>query len=72
MFGEFVHSYESRQALAILFQLPQDERDALTMQVLEELSIPEIAEVLGRSYAGTNSLLQRARERVRKIAEKQK
>ena len=71
MFGALVQSTESQQALAILFQLPPDERDALTLQVLEELSIPEIAEVLGRTYAGTNSLLQRARERVRKIAEKQ-
>ncbi len=65
LFDEFVESYESRQAMQILFSLPEEERDALSMQVLEEMSIAEIAEVIGRSYPATNSLLQRARKRVR-------
>lgn len=63
--GEFVAGFESRQALAILNSLPPDERDALSLQILEELPIEEIAVVIGRSYAATNSLLQRARNRVR-------
>ena len=65
MFAEFVASYESRQAMQLLFSLPEDERDALSMQILEEMSIDEIAQVIGRSYDATNSLLQRARKRVR-------
>ena len=65
IFAQFVASYESRQAMQMLFSLPEDERDALSMQVLEEMSIAEIAEVIGRSYPATNSLLQRARRRVR-------
>ena len=68
LFAEFVASFESREAIRVLFSLPEDERDALSMQVLEEMSIAEIAEVIGRSYAATNSLLQRARSRVREIS----
>jgi RNA polymerase sigma-70 factor (ECF subfamily) len=68
--AEFEGNYESRQAVAVLLALPDDERDALAMQILEDLSITEIAAVLGRSYAATNSLLQRARDRVHKLTEK--
>ena len=65
LFEEFVVSFESQEAMRVLFSLPEEERDALSMQVLEEMSIAEIAEVIGRTYAATNSLLQRARNRVR-------
>ena len=69
---EFEQSYESRRALAVLFSLPDAERDALALQALEGLSIEEIAEVLGRSHSATNSLLQRARTRVRETVERQR
>ena len=67
LFAEFVASFESKEAMQILFSLPEDERDALSMQILEEMSIGEIAEVIGRSYAAANSLLQRAREGFREL-----
>jgi RNA polymerase sigma-70 factor (ECF subfamily) len=42
--------------------LPELQRDALLLQTLEDLSIPEIAQVLGKSVSATNSLLGRARQ----------
>jgi RNA polymerase sigma-70 factor, ECF subfamily len=46
----------------ILDALPNDQREALLLQHLEDLSIAQIAGVLGKSHAATNSLLQRARQ----------
>jgi RNA polymerase sigma-70 factor, ECF subfamily len=45
----------------LLARLPEPQREALLLQVRHDLSIREIAQVLGRSEAATNSLLQRAR-----------
>jgi RNA polymerase sigma-70 factor (ECF subfamily) len=66
---DFVTHTEIAQASAILARLPIDERDALIMSVVDELSIAEIGEVLGRSEKATNSLLGRARKRVRRLTE---
>lgn len=66
---DFVTQTEMAQASAILARLPADERDALLMSVVDELSIAEIGEVLGRSEKATNSLLGRARKRVRRLTE---
>lgn len=66
--GDFVHRAEADQAATLVARLPQDERDALLMQILEEMPIEEIAAVLGRSPKATNSLLGRARTRVRRLA----
>ncbi len=53
---------ERRQVLwRLLDTLNADAREALLLQHLENLSIAEIAQVLGRSPAAINSLLQRAR-----------
>jgi RNA polymerase sigma-70 factor, ECF subfamily len=45
----------------LLERLPALQREALVLQVRQGLSIREIAQVLGRSEAAANSLLQRAR-----------
>ena len=45
----------------ILDSLSADQREALLLQHLEDLSVAQIAHVLGKSHAATNSLLQRAR-----------
>ncbi|RYG45498.1 RNA polymerase sigma factor [bacterium] len=68
--GDFVRRAEADRAAALVARLPENERDALLMQVLEELPIEEIAAVLGRSTKATNSLLGRARTRVRRLAAK--
>ena len=50
-------------------KLPVDERDVMLMQVVDEMSIEEIAAVMGRSVKATNSLLGRARTRIRQQLE---
>lgn len=49
--------------------LPQAQRDALLLQALEELSVQEIAQVMGRSQGSVKALLQRAKERIRLVCE---
>jgi RNA polymerase sigma-70 factor (ECF subfamily) len=54
---------EARQVLgALLTRLNADQREALMLQYWEQLSVAEIAVVMGRSPASVKSLLQRARE----------
>jgi RNA polymerase sigma-70 factor, ECF subfamily len=64
---EFVSFAEANEAYAVVMRLPADERDAILMQVLEELPVEEIAPVIGRSVKATHSLLQRARSRISKM-----
>jgi RNA polymerase sigma-70 factor (ECF subfamily) len=45
----------------LLSGLPEPQREALLLQVEQDLSIREIAKVLGRSEAAADSLLQRGR-----------
>ena len=72
LLAEFEAAHMSRQALKILERLRPSERDALLMQVLEQMSIAEIASVLGRSHAGANSLLERAKQKIRGYIEEPK
>jgi RNA polymerase sigma factor (sigma-70 family) len=55
------HDEARREMRKLLAGLPEAQREALMLQVVHDLSIREIAEVIGRSEAATNSLLQRAR-----------
>jgi RNA polymerase sigma-70 factor (ECF subfamily) len=53
---------EARRVIRHLVdQLNQDQREALLLQYVEELSVAEIAVIMGRSTAAIDSLLQRAR-----------
>jgi RNA polymerase sigma factor (sigma-70 family) len=53
---------EARQVLqALIARLSADQREALLLQSMEQLSVAEIAQVMGRSPASVKSLLQRAR-----------
>lgn len=65
----FVHAAEVDEAVGIVLSLPDDQRDVFLMQVLEQMSIDEIAQVMGRSGAAVNSLLQRARARIQRTLE---
>ena len=69
LLAEFEAAHMSRQALEVLERLRPDERDAFLMQVLEQMSIAEIAAVLDRSHAGANSLLERAKRKIRRYIE---
>jgi RNA polymerase sigma-70 factor (ECF subfamily) len=55
------HAEARREMRKLLAGLPEAQREALLLQVVHDLSIREIAQVLGRSEAAANSLLQRAR-----------
>lgn len=46
----------------VLAQLPDDQRTALVLKYMNELSTEEVAQVLGRTVTAANSLLQRSRE----------
>jgi len=47
---------------ALLAELPHDQSEALVLKYANGLSTREVADVLGKSEAAANSLLQRARE----------
>ena len=57
------------RARALLAALPDQERWALSLQVVDELTVAEVAELLGRSVDATTSLLARARRRLRTVLE---
>lgn len=57
---------ESGRALAALTAVPSPQREALALRHLDGLSVPEVAEALGRSVEATESLLARGRVRFRK------
>lgn len=46
--------------------LPPHQRDAFLLQTLEDLSVEEIAQVMGRTRGSVKALLQRARETLRR------
>lgn len=49
------------QIREVLAGLKDEQREALLLKYVEELSVAEIAQVMNRSHAAANSLLQRAR-----------
>jgi RNA polymerase sigma-70 factor (ECF subfamily) len=59
---EAVQHEEARQMMQkLIADLPEPQREVLLLQVVDDLPIREIAQVIGRSEAAVNSLLQRAR-----------
>ena len=60
-----LHQQEARRHIrALVDNLRPDQREALLLQYVEELSIVEIAAVMQRSPHAVNSLLQRARANI--------
>lgn len=47
-----------------LASMPEHEREVLLLRYNEGFSVSEIAEIMGRTYKGTESLLSRARKRL--------
>ncbi len=71
--GDFNHpgvQQERKEDAAILFkmveQLPENQRTAFILNKVEELSYREIAAVLNSSESAVDSLLQRAKQNLRK------
>jgi RNA polymerase sigma-70 factor (ECF subfamily) len=55
-----------QQALSALASVPASQRAALVLRHLDGLSVPEVAEALGRSVEATESLLARGRRHFRR------
>jgi RNA polymerase sigma-70 factor (ECF subfamily) len=53
--------------VAALRQLPAIERTALVLRYLDDLSVREVAQMLGRSVDATDALIRRAKERFRSV-----
>jgi RNA polymerase sigma-70 factor, ECF subfamily len=60
---------DAEAARAFLCELPPDYRSVLTLRYLDDLSVPETADLIGRSVHATESLLARARTAFRDIYE---
>jgi len=61
---------EARRVMRrLLDSLPEPQREALLLQVEHDLSIREIAQMMGRSEAAANSLLQRARASIFRLGQ---
>lgn len=61
--------YEEDEALALLVQLPAKYRQALHLYYYEELSVQEVATVMGSKEGTVKSLLHRGRKRLRALWE---
>ncbi len=59
----------AEQARWLLSCLPEQERLALALHTVDQLSIAEVANLIGRSVEATNSLVARARRRLRNVLE---
>jgi RNA polymerase sigma factor (sigma-70 family) len=71
---DFFHpgvAIENKESAALLFsaidRLPEKQKAVIVLQNLEDLSMKEIAEVLGTSASAVESLLSRARENLKKM-----
>jgi RNA polymerase sigma-70 factor, ECF subfamily len=64
-----VHDLDA--AHAALWRLSVPQRLALTLRYLDGLSVPEVAEQLGRTVHGTETLLVRARAALRRVYEEE-
>jgi RNA polymerase sigma-70 factor (ECF subfamily) len=64
-----LHKEAGRVMRHLLERLPEPQREALLLQVEHGLSIREIAQVMGRSEAAANSLLQRARASIFRLGQ---
>jgi len=53
------------EATAALAGLPEAQRLAVVLRYVDDLSVPEVAELIGRSVHATESLLARARSTLR-------
>jgi RNA polymerase sigma-70 factor (ECF subfamily) len=64
---DFDARFERTRARAVLARLGPHHRSALTLRYLDGLSVPEVAELLGRTVHATEALLVRARNAFRAL-----
>jgi RNA polymerase sigma-70 factor (ECF subfamily) len=64
-----VEAGQIKQVLRAMERLPKNERQALLLSAMDELSTAEIGDILGRSESSVRSLLFRARAHLRQRLE---
>ena len=62
-----LRTLEEERVRWLLAQLPPDQREVLTLRLLGDLTIAQIAEALGRSVGATKALQRRGLNRLRSI-----
>lgn len=55
-----------REALALLDALPEDQRNVMVLRIIADLTVEQIAEVLGKRPGAVKALQRRALERLRR------
>ncbi len=55
-----------RETLSLLDSLPPDQRDVMVLRIVSDLTVEQIAEVLGKRPGAVKALQRRALERLRK------
>ncbi len=55
-----------RAALALLDDLPPDQRDVMVLRVVADLTVEQVAEIVGKRSGAVKALQRRALERLRK------
>lgn len=60
-------AFEPGEAATVLARLGPAHRAALTLRYVDDLSVPAVAELLGRSVASTETLLMRAKQAFRDL-----
>ncbi|WP_437677242.1 sigma-70 family RNA polymerase sigma factor [Sorangium sp. So ce131] len=54
-----------RQVLGQIYELPEDQRNAIWLRYLKDLSVPEVAQCMGRTEAAIRGLLDRGTDTLR-------
>jgi RNA polymerase sigma-70 factor (ECF subfamily) len=62
----YLEQVNSGRAMTALASVPSPQREALALRYLDGLSVPQIADLLGRSVEATESLLARGKNSFRK------
>lgn len=62
-----IAALQEQRVQALLAQLPDDQREVLTLRLLGDLTIPQIAQLQSRSVGATKALQRRGLQRLRKL-----
>ena len=62
-----MESFTAARVRAILATLPADQCEVLTLRLVADLTIPQVAEIVGRSIGATKALQRRGLARLRNV-----
>lgn len=64
---ELIHKEETRSVVQFIQQLPENQRQAVILCLINELSYKQAAEILGTSVSAVTNLVYRARKTLRSL-----